>query len=115
MTIAKKLYLNFGLILGIVVLLFMVNVVAIQREHSARNATVASTELAQLNENIRFQMMENRLNLRNYLLSGDSREVQKVNDGVAKLNESIKQAESKATYDSIRSPLGKLRESEANW
>src|SRR5512133_1215817 len=107
MTIAKKLYLNFGLILGIVILLFLVNVIAIQREHSARNATASSMEVAQLNESIRFQMMENRLDLRNYLLSGDTREIQKINDGGAKLTDLIKQAESKATFDSIRTPLAK--------
>src|SRR5512146_2311533 len=100
MTIARKLYLNFGLILGIVVILFLVNIFAIQREHSARNATAASMELAQISESIRFQMMENRLNLRNYLLSGDTREIDKINEGIGKLNDSLKNAEAKAAFDS---------------
>ncbi|HYH00527.1 MAG TPA: methyl-accepting chemotaxis protein [Terriglobales bacterium] len=115
MTISKKLYLNFGFILGIVILLFLVNIFAIQREHSARNATATSMEVAQLSENIRFQMMENRLNLRNYLLSGDTREIDKVTDGVAKLKEALKIAESKAGLDSMRAPLVKLRDAEATW
>lgn len=115
MTIAKKLYLNFGLILGIVVVLFLVNIFAIQREHSARNATATSMELAQMSESIRFQMMENRLNLRNYLLSGDTREIDKINDGLAKLNDALKTAESKAGFDSVRLALSKLRETEAVW
>ncbi|HET8668815.1 MAG TPA: methyl-accepting chemotaxis protein, partial [Terriglobales bacterium] len=113
--IAKKLYLNFGAILGIVILLFLVNIIAIQREHSARNATATSMELAQLHENIRFQMMENRLNLRNYLLSGDTREIDKISDGIEKLKSQLQTAEAKAGYDSIRSALSKLRDAEVNW
>jgi methyl-accepting chemotaxis protein len=115
MTIAKKLYLNFGLILGIVTALFLVNIYATQREHEARNATAASMDLAQATENIRFQMMENRLTLRNYLLSGDPREAQKITEGSAKLADLIKKAEDKAGYDTIKTPLAKLFDAEANW
>jgi hypothetical protein len=36
MTIGKKLYTNFGIILTMVVVLFLVNWSAVQREHSAK-------------------------------------------------------------------------------
>jgi len=35
MTIGKKLYMNFGAILAMVLVLFLINLVAVQREHSA--------------------------------------------------------------------------------
>jgi len=37
MTIGRKLYIGFGSILGILVLLFLIGFTASQREHSARN------------------------------------------------------------------------------
>ena len=36
MTIGKKLYMNFGAVLAMVVVLFLVNYVAVQREHGAK-------------------------------------------------------------------------------
>jgi hypothetical protein len=75
MTIGKKLYVNFGAVLAMVVVLFLVNLVAVQREHSAKAAASQALQMAQTNDKIRFQMMQNRLYLSNYLLSGDTREV----------------------------------------
>ena len=83
MTIGKKLYMNFGAVLAMVVVLFLVNLVAVQREHSAKAAASQALQMAQTNDKIRFQMMQNRLYLSNYLLSGDTREVDRMNDGVA--------------------------------
>ena len=45
MTIGKKLYMNFGIILAAVVLLFLITYVAVQREHSTKAAAAASLEL----------------------------------------------------------------------
>ena len=46
MTIGKKLYVNFGIILIMVVALFLVNLLAVNREHSAKELadTTASTD-----------------------------------------------------------------------
>ena len=87
MTIGKKLYLSFGAVLAMVVVLFAVNLVAVQREHSAKAAASQALELADATDRIRFQMMQNRLYLTNYLLSGDSREVDHVNDGIRTLSD----------------------------
>ena len=75
MTIGKKLYVNFGIILTTVLVLFLVNWSAVQREHRAK-------ELADTTNAVRFQMMQNRLYLSNYLLSGDTREVDRMNEGI---------------------------------
>ena len=82
MTIGKKLYKNFGIILTMVVVLFIVNLLAVHREHGAKDAAKVSLELADATNDVRFQMMQNRLYLSNYLLSGDTREVDRMNDGL---------------------------------
>ena len=67
MTIGKKLYVNFGIILSMVVVLFLVNLVAVHREHDAKDGASASLKLANATNEVRFQMMQNRLYLSNYL------------------------------------------------
>src|SRR5512135_3544312 len=46
MTIGKKLYVNFGAVLAMVVVLFLVTYVAVQREHSAKASASQALELA---------------------------------------------------------------------
>ncbi len=60
-----------------------------QREHSAKAAAAASLELDDTTNGVRFQMMQNRLYLSNYLLSGDTREVDHMNEGLRTLNEKL--------------------------
>ncbi len=57
MTIGKKLYMNFGIILTMVVVLFLVNLLAVQREHSAKAGAAASLKLTDNSNTERFQMM----------------------------------------------------------
>src|ERR1700736_5627201 len=89
MTIGKRLYVNFGIILTMVLVLFLVNLVAVQREHAAKAAAAASLQLTDATNAVRFQMMQNRLYLSNYLLSGDTREVDRMNDGLRMLNDKL--------------------------
>jgi len=96
MTIGKKLYMNFGIILTMVLVLFLVNWRAVQREHSAKAAAAASLELKGITNSVRFQMMQNRLYLSNYLLSGDTREVDHMNEGLRALNEKLEEGKNKA-------------------
>jgi methyl-accepting chemotaxis protein len=115
MTIAKKLYVNFGIILTMVVLLFLVNWSAVQREHAAKAAAAASLELADTTNMVRFQMMQNRLYLSNYLLSGDTREVDRMNDGLRTLNEKLEQSKTLANSDQVKSSLNRVQQLEAAW
>ena len=116
MTISKRLYINFGIILAGLVVLCLVNILAVEREHSARNSTASAWELAQSNEHIRNQFMKNRQYLSNYLLSGDSREVSNMNDGIKKLQDLIRETTEKSTTtEQQRSILAKLTDSEAQW
>ena len=115
MTIRRKLYLNFGAILAMVIVLFLVNIIAVQREHSAKAAASNALDLAEATDRVRFQMMQNRLYLTNYLLSGDTREVDAINEGARALSEKLSATETIANSDQLRSALARVQQSEQSW
>jgi methyl-accepting chemotaxis protein len=115
MTIGRKLYMNFGIILTMVVILFLVNWFAVQREHAAKAAAASSLELEDAANSVRFQMMQNRLYLSNYLLSGDTREVDRMNDGLRTLNEKLEQGKTLANSDQVKTALAKVQQLEQAW
>src|SRR3984885_839957 len=115
MTIGKKLYKNFGIILSMVVVLFIVNLVAVQREHAAKDAARASLDLAAATNEVRFQMMQDRLYLSNYLLSGDTREVELMNEGLSRLVEKLHQGRLLSNSDQEKSALDKVEQLEQAW
>ena len=75
-----------------VVVLFLVNLVAVQREHAAKAAAAASLDMAEATDSVKFQMLQNRLYLNSYLLSGDTREVDHMSEGVHALTTKIQRA-----------------------
>ena len=115
MTISRKLYLNFGAILAMVIVLFLVNIIAVQREHSAKAAASNALDLAEATDRVRFQMMQNRLYLTNYLLSGDTREVDAMKDGARALSDKLSTTQAIANSDQQRSALTRVQQSEQNW
>ncbi|HKW18187.1 MAG TPA: methyl-accepting chemotaxis protein [Terriglobales bacterium] len=114
MSITKQLYLRFGAILATVLVLCIVILVAVEREHSAKAAASQALEMAEITNQIRFQMMQNRLYLSNYLLSGDSREVDRMNDGVRKLNDYLAESQ-KLSDDQQRAALDSVSKNESSW
>jgi methyl-accepting chemotaxis protein len=115
MTIGKKLYLNFGIVLAMVIVLFLVNILAVQREHSAKAAASQALDMAEATDQIRYQMMQDRLRLTNYLLSGDTREVDAMNDGIRALNDKLNTAENMASSGDQRAALNRVQQLEQNW
>jgi methyl-accepting chemotaxis protein len=115
MTIGRKLYVSFGAVLAMVVVLFAVNLAAVYREHSAKAAASQALQLADATDKIRFQMMQNRLYLTNYLLSGDSRESDHVNEGNHNLVDRLQSTMAIATSEQQRSALTKVQQTEQNW
>ena len=93
MNIGKKLYLSFGIILATVLVLLAINLVAVQREHETKAAAQRSIDMTEATSSVRFQMMQNRLHLQNYLLSGDTRDVEKMNDGERQLSDALHHAQ----------------------
>jgi len=115
MTISKKLYLGFGAILAIMLFLFVINIFTVVREYSARSASAATLADVQTIESIRYQMMENRLYLGNYLLSGDLRDEDKTNKGVADLQLLVKEGANRANDPFLKNALAQVDENERNW
>ena len=84
MTIGKKLYWAFGAILAIIS-------VSVRDQHLHRYAPVLPrgrqspprSRTCRRSKSIRYKMIENRLSLGNYLLSGDLRDEDKTNKGVS--------------------------------
>src|SRR5580693_622180 len=100
MTIGKRLYLGFGAILIILGLLFIVNIVAGFREQTARNEASAAVENVRTIESVRYQIMLNRHNMDNFLLSGDPRDEEKVNKGFNDIIDLIRRGEEQTYNDS---------------
>jgi methyl-accepting chemotaxis protein len=115
MTIGKKLYAGFGLILGILVFLFLVNVVGGWVEKSARNNANSALDSVGIVGSVRNKIMENRLNMNNFLLSGDPRDEEKVNKGLTEISDSIKRGESQTSNESVRTALIQVESTEASW
>jgi methyl-accepting chemotaxis protein len=115
MSIKKKLWWYFGGMIAVVGALGIVSLMAVQREHSARNNTQNAFEVAQAGGNIRFQLMQNRQLLSNYLLSGSTGDANSLTDGMSKLQDAISKASEKTGKDQQKTTLLKLGETEKDW
>ena len=108
MSMSKKLYLNFGIILAMVVMLFLVTWYAVHREHDTK-ATAA------LGMQVRSEIMQNQLYLSNYLLSGDSREVERMNAGVNELRENLAKYMKLVNSDEQRTAIDGVQKKADAW
>ena len=115
MTIGKKLYGGFGLILAILFVLFIVNIFAGWKQSSASKDSSSALEALRTVESVRNQIMSNRLNMNNFLLSGDPRDEEKVNKGLTDISDQIKRGESNASSDAVRTALIQVESTEASW
>jgi methyl-accepting chemotaxis protein len=115
MTIGKKLYYGFGAVLIILVALFVVNIITGFKERSARADSTAALDSVRTIEAVRYQIMMNRLNLNNFLLSGDPRDEDKVTHGLVEITDIIKRGESQAGGDLLRTALIQVESLEASW
>jgi len=115
MNIGKKLYISFGIILATVLVLLAVNLVAVRREHETKAAAQRSMDITEATSAVRFIMMQNRLHLQNYLLSGDSRDVEKMTEGERQLNDALRRAEDLASSGQQHGNLEKVQALEAGW
>ncbi len=115
MTIGKKLYVGFGSILAILFFLFLLNTASVLRERSSRADAANALESVRTVEAVRFQIMQNRLNLSSFLLSGDPRDEEKVNKGMAELSDLLKKKETKSGNESLRTGLIEVESTEKKW
>jgi len=96
------------MILGVLLILFIVNLIAASRQGSA-------LESVRTIEAVRYQIMQNRLNLNNFLLSGDPRDEEKVNKGMVETADTLKRGQSVASSESLRMALIQVESIEASW
>ncbi len=115
MTIGKKLYAGFGAVLGVLLILFVWNTIAGFKGRSASNDFSMALDGVQTIEFVRNQIMLNRLNMNNFLLSGDPRDEEKVSKGLTDIVDQIKRGESNASTDAVRTALIQVESTEASW
>ncbi len=115
MTIGRQLYKGFGVVLAILALLLFVDLGALLKARSASLEAAATLENVRMAANVRYQIMQNRLNLNNFLLSGDPRDEDKVNRGFTDLNDLIKRGQSQENNEILRSALLQVEGTEASW
>jgi methyl-accepting chemotaxis protein len=115
MTIGRQLYKGFGVVLAILALLLVVDLVGLGLARSANKEAAATLESVRTAENVRYQIMQNRLNLNNFLLSGDPRDEDKVNRGFTDLGDLVKRGESQASNEVLKTALIQVEGTEASW
>jgi methyl-accepting chemotaxis protein len=115
MTIGKKLYAGFGAVLAIMLILFLINLITVKREYSARDTVRATLEDVRDIAAVRYQMMSNRLFLGSYLLSGDLRDEDKTNRGINALQDLLKQSQGRTADPLLRAALSQVEENERDW
>jgi len=115
MTIGKQLYRSFGLIVLILFGLLLVDIGSIWKAHSANDDAKNTLESVQTIEKVRSQIMQNRLNLNNFLLSGDPRDEDKVNKGFTDLADAVKSGQSQTSNELLRTALIQVESTEASW
>jgi methyl-accepting chemotaxis protein len=115
MTIGKKLYMGFGAILAIMLVLLVINIVTVMRQFSTSDQVTATVNDQQTIRKVQYGISENHLNLANYLLSGDLRDEEKTNKGIADLQQMLKDSESKIADENLRTALSQVEDNEQQW
>ncbi|MFZ0921929.1 MAG: HAMP domain-containing protein, partial [Candidatus Acidiferrales bacterium] len=115
MTIGKKLYIGFGSILLILSIVFAVNLSALLREHSVRNKAAVTLQNDRVIGEVRYQMMEARLDLRNFLLSGDPHIEAETTKQESDLMDYIAKAEANSNDEVLHNALVQVEASERDW
>ncbi|HEY4978129.1 MAG TPA: methyl-accepting chemotaxis protein [Candidatus Acidoferrum sp.] len=115
MTIGNRLYRSFGAILAILAVLLVVDLVTVWKARSASAEASSTLESVRTAESTRYQIMLNRLNLNNFLLSGDPRDEEKVNRGFADLSDLVKRGQSQTNNEFLRTALIQVESTEASW
>src|SRR5216683_5488987 len=115
MTISKKLYFGFGSIVVILVLLFIVNTTVMFKERSASSQSSLTLEGLQSLEAMELKMMQIRLHLQDYLLTGDTRQHEKMTAEAASLADFFNRGRAGAQGDSLRNVFFRMELNEKDW
>jgi methyl-accepting chemotaxis protein len=114
-TINRKLYVGFGSIIAIIVILFFEGLVVTARQNAARSQAAIALAIVQDLEHVQAQTLDIRLGLVEYLLTGDPRQQAKVSIEIAGLPRLFDDAKAKAPPDFLRDLLARMEVNERNW
>ena len=116
MTISRKLYVGFGSIVAILILLFITNTIVVFEERAASRDASAALESVQDLEAVQLTIMQIRLHLQDYLLTGDERGLAQMQREAASLvNLFSKARRSLAPTDLLRDTLVRMETNERDW
>jgi methyl-accepting chemotaxis protein len=115
MTIGKKLYIGFGSILALVLIVFVVDLTALLRERSVRDKAESTQQSLKTIESVQYQMMQVRLDLRNFLLSGDTRIEASTDKQESDLMDYLQTQRASTSDETLRNALNEVTNSEQDW
>ena len=101
--------------LALVVVLFFANLVSVLREMSAKSAAQKALDMAASIDHLRFQMMQNRLALEGYVLTGSPDPLNQFRSGMDTFEKDLADARGKAYSDGQRTALMQLEQRNKNW
>jgi len=107
--------ISFGAIIALVVVLFIANAASVIREKSAKADAQTAIDMQGTIERLRMQMMENRVALSGYVLTGGPSTLAKFNSGMDLFDRLLADARTKAYSDGQRNALKDLENRNRNW
>jgi len=115
MTIRQRLDKGFRLVLAVVVIQFACAAIGLLIESRTKATMRNANDAAQATGDIRFQVMQNRVYLTNYLLSGDGRELTKLNDSTGKLADVTHGAAEHTSSQQLKDIFSRAGDGERDW
>ena len=115
MKIRNRLLLNFGLLLALILVGFLFSMVATYRERETKAALNNAYDVALAIENVRNQTIQNHLALSNFLITGASSELDRLNAGNLRIAELLRQAQAAASDPGLRAGLNRIEALEREW
>src|SRR5216683_5134225 len=119
-SIGGKLFMGFGAILIVAVILFSASLVAIWHEQDTADTYRKAIAMAGLRSELDRAIMNNRLHLRNFLLNGDTRESDLLFKGLGDVDQLINRIEETTSNlpqnrERAKQLLSTVREVEKDW
>jgi methyl-accepting chemotaxis protein len=114
-TIRQRLLISFGAMLALVVVLFITNILSVFREKGAKSASENALAMASAIDTLRFQMMQNRLSLESYVLTGSPEPLNQFRSGMDSFDKDLSSARSLATSDAQHAALSQLEKRNKAW
>jgi methyl-accepting chemotaxis protein len=99
----------------LVVVLFGANLISVGREVSAKKAAQSALDMSAAIDKLRFQMMQNRLSLESYVLTGGPDPLSQFKVGMDAFDTDLREARNKAYSEGQRGALSQLEERNRAW